>query len=116
MSGYMDFLHEQLAPLGEITSRKMMGGHCVYCNGVIFALVANDTLYLKADDVNRPDFEKAGLPAFKPFDDKPTVMQYYLAPPEVFESEQDLRKWAGGSVQAGLRAPKKKPRKRRAKE
>ena len=104
MSDYLEFLHEQLAPLGDITSRKMFGGYCLYCDGVVFALVAEDTLYLKADDGNRPDFEAAGLPAFQPFEDKPTVMQYYLAPPEVFEDDEALHRWAGGAVQDFWRA------------
>ena len=68
---------------------------------------------LKADDVNRPDFEEAGLPAFKPFDDKPTIMQYYRAPAEVFENSEALDRWVGGAVQAGRRA-KGKPTKRKS--
>ncbi|MCP5117964.1 MAG: TfoX/Sxy family protein [bacterium] len=113
MSGYVDFVIEQLSPLGTITARKMFGGYCLYCDGTVFAIIAEDTLYLKADDTNRPDFDQAGLPAFKPFDDKPTVMQYYLAPPEVFEDPEALERWVGGAVQAGRRA-KKKPKKRKA--
>ena len=37
---YLDFLLEHLAPLGTITQRRMFGGHCLYCNGTVFALVA----------------------------------------------------------------------------
>ncbi len=114
MSGYLDFIKEQLAPLGKITARAMFGGYCVYCDGTVFAIIAEDTLYLKADDVNRPDFDAAGLKAFKPFDDKPMVMQYYLAPPEVFEDPEALEKWVGGAVQAGRRG-KKKPKKKKQK-
>ncbi len=115
MSDYVEFVIEQLAPLGEITSRRMFGGHCLYCDGAVFALIAGDTLYLKVDDENRAAFEAADLPAFQPFEDKPgMVMSYHLAPPEIFEDPDARQQWVGGSVQAGRRAQaKKKPRKKR---
>lgn len=115
MSGFLEFAREQLSVLGVITARSMFGGHCLYCDGVVFALIADDTLYLKADDQNRPDFEAAGLPPFRPFDDKPTVMQYYLAPAEMFEDPEELRRWAGGAVEAGRRARQRKTKRRRLK-
>ena len=105
---YMEFLLEQLSPLGDVTARSMFGGHVVYCRGVVFALVANNALYLKADDHNRPAFEARGLEAFHPFEDSGAVMQYYEAPPELFEDRKALLDWAGGSVAAGQRARAKK--------
>lgn len=114
-SRYVDFAKEQLSTLGEITSRRMFGGYCLYCDGIVFALIAEDTLYLKVDDGNRPAFDEAGLPAFQPFDDKPgTTMSYHLALPEIFEDPGQLESWAGEAVQAGRRAQaKRKPRKKK---
>src|SRR4051812_5598577 len=113
-STYVDFVIEQLSPLGEITSRSMFGGHCFYCDGIVFALLARNSLYLKADDVNRPDFEKRGLGAFHPFDDQTMSMNYYAAPPEIFEDPDALKLWAGGAVEAGRRSKtaKKRPKKK----
>lgn len=119
MSSYLDFALEQLAPLGTITSRSMFGGYCLYCDGVVFAIIARDTLYLKADDGNRPEFEQRDLPPFRPFEDKPAVMQYYLAPAESFEDPEALLHWAGSAVEAGQRAQarkKRKPARRRPKD
>ena len=50
-NAYVEWITEWLSPLGGITSRSMMGGHVFYCNGIVFALVADGTLYLKADAV-----------------------------------------------------------------
>lgn len=105
---YLDFLAEQLAPLGDITFRAMFGGYCVYADGVVFALVADNELFLKVDDGNRPKFEARGLEPFKPFPDKDEVMQYYPAPAETFESPEGMREWAGSALDAGLRAREKK--------
>ena len=105
---YLEFLLEQLAPLGEITAKGMFGGHCLYSKGVVFALVANSSLYLKVDDENRPAFEARSLPAFRPFADKPGVMSYHLAPAEMFEDQDALVQWAGGAIRAGNRSQRKK--------
>ena len=108
---YIAFLLEQLAPLGEVTTRPMMGGNILYCDGVVFALVARDMLYLKVDDENRPHFEDQGLKAFRPFDG-PGVMQYYEAPAQLFEDPDVLMHWGRNAIGAGLRAKsKKRPRK-----
>ena len=112
---YVDFLVDQFAPLGAITSRAMFGGHTLYCDGTVFALVAGNVLYLKADDGNRGRFTDRGLQPFKPFADRDEVMSYYEAPPEIFEDPDAMREWVGGSVEAGVRATaKKKSRKKRA--
>jgi len=105
---YVSFVVEQLAPLGRITSRAMFGGHVLYCDGIVFALIAANTLYLKADEINRPQFEAAGLEAFRPYENLDAVMQYYLAPAELFESIEGIEDWARGAVEAGRRAAAKK--------
>jgi DNA transformation protein len=111
---YLDFLIEQFAVMGHITTRAMFGGHTLYCDAVPFALVANNAVFLKADDHNRPTFLDRGLQAFQPFPDKPGVMQYYETPPEIFEDPEAMKRWAGAAIAAGRRAhAKKQPRKRR---
>ena len=110
---YVDFLAEQFTPLGEITDRFMMGGWCLYCDGVIFGLVADGALFLKGDDVNIPLFTARGLKPFQPFADQPMTMKYFQTPPEVFEDPAAMRQWVGGAVEAGRRAGRKKPAKKR---
>lgn len=109
---YLDFVLDWLAPLGDIASRPMMGGCVLYCNGVVFALIAKNTLYLKADDVTRPRYEALGLSAFRPFPDrpdigKPAIMQYYLPPPEFFEDADVMADWGRAAVEVGRRAQTK---------
>jgi len=101
---YLDFLVEQFGIMGEITARAMFGGHVLYCDAIPFALVADNAVYLKADDQNRPSFLDGGFRPFQPFPDKPGVMQYYETPPEVFEDPAAMKRWAGGAIAAGRRA------------
>lgn len=107
---YLDFVVEQLAPMGNIVSRSMMGGYVLYCDGMVFGLIARNALYLKTDDDNRAQFEARGLKAFRPFEDREAVMQYFEAPAEIFEDSAAMREWVGGAVKAGIRsqATKKK--------
>lgn len=112
--GYLDFVLETLAPLGEITQRAMMGGHTIYCDGLVFAIVANNALYLKADKESESQFLEAGLTAFRPFPDKPDTMRYHLAPAEFFESHEVMQHWAGLALEAARNAKTKaKPKKKK---
>jgi DNA transformation protein len=72
----------------------MFGGAGLYFDGLFFALIADDILYFKVDDSNRPDYEAAGMGPFRPFPDKSTVMRYYEVPIEVLENRDALREWA----------------------
>lgn len=103
---FTEFVIEQMAPLGTITSRYMFGGWCLYCDGFVFALIADGAVFLKGDSENIPLFEKRGLKPFKPFPDKDDVMKYFQAPPEIFEDADALKEWCGGAVAAGRRAAK----------
>ena len=105
---FVQFCIEQLAPLGRIDSKYMFGGWCLYCDGAVFALIANGELYLKGDSHNIPDFEARGLQAFQPFPDKPDVMKYFQAPPEIFENDAALHHWCGGAIAAAARKKTKK--------
>jgi DNA transformation protein len=109
-SSYIDFLIEQFSPLGDITAKSMFGGHCLYCDGTVFALIANDFVYLKADTVNQPEFEKRGLGPFRPPGHPGVSMSYYAAPPEIFEDPDAVKLWVGGAVEASKRS--KRPKKR----
>lgn len=48
---------ELLDGLGAVGARRMFGGYGLYRNDVMFALIADDTLYFKVDEHNRAEFE-----------------------------------------------------------
>lgn len=43
----VEFLRDALALVPEVSFRPMMGEYCVYSAGRVFALVCDDTLFLK---------------------------------------------------------------------
>jgi DNA transformation protein len=110
---YLDFIVDWLAPLGEITSRSMMGGCVLYCDGVVFALIAESSLHLKVDDTTRPRYQALGLKPFQPFPDNPGTMQYYPPPAEFFEDADVMAEWGRAAVEVGKRAAAKRKGKAR---
>jgi DNA transformation protein and related proteins len=104
---FKSFVLDQLADTGDVTSKSMFGGVGLYCDGVFFGIIARDVLYLKVDDSNRADFERARSRPFKPYPDRPGTMQYYEVPVDVLESLVDLTAWARKSVSVAARAGRK---------
>jgi DNA transformation protein and related proteins len=102
-AGFEAFVLDQLAGLGDVTSKKMFGGVGIYCGGVFFAIIARDALYLKADDTTRPAFEAAGSAPFDPYPGRSGKMQYYGVPLDVLESAPELERWARDAVAVGRR-------------
>lgn len=106
---FRTYLLEQLGQLRPVTSRPMFGGLCFFAEGRAFALVAEDTLYFKVDDSNRPDFVAAGMGPFLPFGDPNKPMQYYQLPEEVLEDPDQLGPWMAKAVAVAAKA-KAKPK------
>ena len=106
-SEFVSYVVESLQPLGPVTAKRMFGGHGIYLNGVMFALIAYETLYFKVDDGNRSAYEAAGLEPFTSTDTgKPIRMPYPEAPSEGFHDPEVLCAWARDAYAAALRAKK----------
>ncbi|MFT3807584.1 TfoX/Sxy family protein [Arenimonas sp.] len=108
--GFIDYLHELLDPLGRIAVRRMFGGHGLYCDGVFFAILVEDRLYLKVDGESRIRFEQAGSAPFV-YDGRGRriEMSYWNAPDEAMDSAEAMRPWALLAIGAAQRAAQAKP-------
>jgi DNA transformation protein len=102
---FADYAVELLGSIGRVAARRMFGGYGLYCDGVMFALIADDVLYLKADDATRPEFERAGSEPFV-YDarGRRTTMAYWRVPDEAMESRELAAPWARAAYAAALRA------------
>jgi DNA transformation protein len=111
--GLYEWVQEALAPMGAVTMRKMMGGATLYLDGIVFAILADDDLWLKADAETDAEWDAAGCPRFTAeMAGRTATMNYRRAPDEVHDDADALQRWASLAVAAGLRAAaKKKPRK-----
>ena len=89
---------DQLSSVTGLRARPMFGGFGLYADDVFFGILAADALYLKVDDSNRRDYEKAGSAAFHPFANRPMSMSYYAVPLRVLEASPTLAVWAKRSI------------------
>jgi DNA transformation protein len=111
---FADFLEDLLGALGAVTVRRMFGGSGVFCDGLMFAIVADDALFLKADDGNRAAFEAEGLePLTYEAKGRTIVLPYWQVPERLFDEPDEMLAWARDAVAAARRAAAKKPKARR---
>lgn len=112
-SEFIEFLLETLAPLGPVQSRRMFGGAGLYCDGVMFALIADDAVYLKANDQTSQVYTDEGL---KPFTyqgkAKPVTMSYWRIPERLFDDGEEFVVWAG--IALGVAKSAAKPKRKSA--
>ena len=107
--GFHAFVLEQLARTTPgVRARRMFGGVGVYAGDLFFALMDDDVLYLKVDDLTRARFEALGLAPFRPGGDGGEVMQYYEVPADVLEDVEELAPWAAEAVEVARRARARK--------
>ncbi|MEK9970237.1 MAG: TfoX/Sxy family protein [Ferrovibrio sp.] len=90
------FVQDLFAPLGGVSTRAMFGGVGVYSRGVMFALVYDDTLYLKGDADSRKDFEAKGSGPFvyQNAGGKPVTTSYWKLPDGLVDDAEEALKWA----------------------
>lgn len=110
---FVDFVCDQMAPLGEVRAKSMFGGYGIYVDDWFCAIIANDTLWFKVDDQNRADFESLGTGPFKPFDDKPMVMSYYEVPADIVDDRKAIVVWGQKAIAAAKRSKKPTKAKKR---
>ena len=113
-SEYVEYLLEQLAPLGAVEAKRMFGGYGIYLDALMFGIVADDTLYLKTDDDTRPAFDAAGLGPFTyERQGKTLALGYHRAPDDAIDDREELCRWAGDARAVAQRAAARKAAKKR---
>lgn len=113
-SEFIEFLLDQLRGFGAVRARKMFGGHGIYRDDLMFALVADDVLYFKVDDTSRAIFADEGLQPFT-YVKKGQAMQmsYHEAPADALEDADVMHHWAKLGFEAALRAAAQKRTKKK---
>jgi DNA transformation protein and related proteins len=99
---FVAFAEELLSSVGPVTVRRMFGGHGVYADGVFFAILDDDELFLKTDDETRARFVEADCRMWTyPGTDE---TNYYRPPDEAHDDPESMAPWARLGLEAALRA------------
>ena len=112
-SSFQDHLAELFAPLGNVVFRKMFGGLGIFKDGLMFALVAEDALYMKADDATTPAYaaEDSGPFVFAGMRGKAMPMPYWRLPEHLLDEPEECAEWARKAFAVAERTQKQKPKK-----
>ncbi len=111
--GFANLLHELLAPLGPIVLRRMFGKTGVFCGGLMFAVVADDALFLRVDETNRSlftDVESVPLNYVKR--GRTIDLAFWRVPERLFDEPEELAVWAEMALAAARRVATKRNPKR----
>ncbi len=100
--GTVDFIVDQISFVGVITTKRMFGEYCIYCDRKVVAFVCDDKLFVKPTPVAR-----AFAPQIGEGHPYPGAKPYLLIPGEMWED----REWLGELIRISARelpAPKPK--------
>ncbi|MDD4964886.1 MAG: TfoX/Sxy family protein [Gallionella sp.] len=102
---FVEYVREVMSHWASVSSRKIFGGYGLYRDGLMFALIAHETLYFKVDARNVAQFERAGCIPFTYQNATRTVqLSYWSAPAECLESPADMGEWSQCAYAAALRS------------
>ena len=111
--GFAEFVREQLAPLGRVTTRRMFGKQGVFCDRVMLGMITDNTLYFRVDEQNRETFrEAASSPPLNYRKKGETIdLAFWRVPERLMDEPDELLDWARAALAAARRVAAKRPRK-----
>jgi DNA transformation protein len=118
--GFHDFARELFAPMGPVAIKRMFGGAGGYADGLMFLLLDNNTIYLKADAALKAELRAAGSgpfiwePTKGPRAGEKVEMGYWRLPEAALDDPEQAAAWGRKALTVARDAAKAKP-KRKAK-
>jgi DNA transformation protein and related proteins len=108
-SALVEQLLDVLRPLGGVAARRMFGGAGLFRDGVMFALISDEVLYLKADATTVPAFEAEDLGPFTygTKNGDRVLTSYWRTPERLLDDDEDMRDWCRRAAEVAVQASKK---------
>jgi DNA transformation protein len=100
-----DHIAELFAAFGLVRVRRMFGGAGLFADGLMFGLVEDGVIYLKADAQTIPAYEREGLRPFS-YATKTgarTLTSYWRLPERLYDDPEELAKWTREALRAARR-------------
>lgn len=95
---FVDYVVELMAGWATASVRRMFGGYGVYRDGLMFALVVEDELFLKTDIENVAQSERAGSHPFAYQSRGRSVqLSYWPAPAASLDSPAETKSFCPGT-------------------
>lgn len=115
---FHDFVKELFAGLGPIQVKRMFGGAGAYADGLMFALLDDDTIYIKAnDDALKAELRAEGcgpfewVPSSGPRKGETIDLGYWRLPDAALDDPELAAMWGAKALAlAKAKAKAKKPK------
>ena len=98
-------LRELFSAFGPVAIRRMFGGAGIFADGLMFAIVSDGVIYLKADPDQVPHFEREGMSAFtyRTKMGERALTSYWRMPERLYDDPEELAQWARRAAAAAQR-------------
>ena len=117
--GFHDYVKELFAGMGRVEIKRMFGGAGGYCDGLMFLLLADDTIHIKADDALKAELREEGSgpfvwePQSGPRKGEKVDLGYWRLPDAALDDPDLAAEWgrkalAIAKAKASAKAPKAK--------
>lgn len=115
---FHEFVKELFAGVGPVQTKRMFGGAGGYADGVMFLLLADDTIYLKVDDALKTELGAEGCgpfvwePQSGPRAGEELDLGYWRLPDSALDDPEEAAMWGRKALAvAKAKAAARKPRK-----
>ena len=102
---FVSHVLDLMQSIGPVRAKRMFGGYGIFLDALMFALISDETLYMKADKESANEFRARGLEAFSYYrQGKECSMSYFQAPEETLEHAEEMHTWANTAYAAATRS------------
>jgi DNA transformation protein len=108
---FADFVIGQMAGIGPVTRKRMFASCGLFSHGLMFALISDDVLYLKASGALADELAALGSTQFgySSKTGKRVDLPYWRAPEDCLENPDEMVAWGKKSLAALSSQAAKKP-------
>ncbi len=106
-----DYIRELFSAFGAVSVRRMFGGAGLFADGLMFGLMWDGQIYLKADVTTVVHFERERCSPFE-YDTrtgKRSLTLYWRLPDRLYDDADELAQWARQAFAVARKSVQSKP-------
>lgn len=104
-----EFLCDTLRPLGPVMAKRMFSGAGIFCDGLMFALIIGDAVYLKTDAGGEAAFKAEGMgPFLYQAKGRTVALGYWRMPERLLDEPDEMVLWSRAALAVAHRAARQK--------
>lgn len=115
---FHEFVQELFAGLGPVQVKRMFGGAGGYADGLMFLLIADDTIYIKTDEALRAELAVEGCgpfvwaPQSGPRAGEKVDLGYWRLPDSAMDDPDEAARWGAKALAVAKAKAAAKPKRK----